>query len=256
MNARTAFSRLSFWCCLALWWMASSVVSQAATSVPIGDPAKSKSSIEAASIFSGSPHIGFDTIRFTVRNESNDPMTFNIRSNNTSGGYRDAHTYEGEQRFVAPKQQTSTHIMLVPVCTIPELTSSSGYYYFGEESRISVTGEVRFDFNLENRLSKEDVSVALSNDLVTGGAISRINSERFGSSSSSYGRNPIFAAGFEPGLLPADWRTLSGFDYVSFSETSWLGMDAAVRASILQWVGFGGCLSIYSSSESWKARKH
>lgn len=227
--------------------MASGSVTHAATSFPIGDPAKTKSSIEAASIFSGSPHIGFDTIRFTVRNESNDPMTFNIRSNNMSGGYRDSHTYEGEQKFVAPKQQTSTHIVLVPVCTIPDWTSSSGYYYFGDQSRISVTGEVTFDFNLENRLNKEDVSVAFSNDLVVGGAIGRINIERIGSTSTPYGGNSIFAAGFEPGHLPADWRTLSGFDYVSFSETSWLGLDAAVRASVLQWVGFGGCLSIYGN---------
>ena len=251
MNVLPAISRLTFWCCIALWLIAMPVASFAATRFPIGDPAKSKSYIEAASVFTGSPCIGFDTIRFTVHNDTNEPLKFSIRSNNKSGGYRAAHVYEGEQTITAPKQQTSTHLVLVPICTIPDTTSSTGYYSYGDQSRINVSGAATFDFNTEEVLSKEDISAAFSNDLTVGGGVSRINSERFGTTSSSpYGRNPGFAVGFDPANLPTDWRTFSGFDYVSFSEASWLGLDPALRASVLQWVGFGGCLTIYSVSAS------
>ena len=241
----TTRKRISGFLRCGLAWMAGLAGAFAGgTRIPIGDPSQSTSYVEIESVFSSAPPTGFAPVRVTVRNDTEQALSFNLGGRASQDGWRQANTTASQNPFAAPKEQTSYHTLLVPMCNIHQDGSRS---YGGSDYslRVDLTGATSGSHHvsgLSGALEMAAFTKALTTDQV-----GKFNNDT--SSTSGSGRPREFAVQFEHTYLPADWRAFSGLDFVSFSTNEWLQLTASVRASILQWVELGGTLSLYTSAK-------
>lgn len=241
----TARNRISVLLCSGLAWIAGlASASAGGTRIPIGDPSQSTSYVEIESVFSSAPPTGFAPVRITVRNDTEQSLSFNLGGRASQDGWRQANTTASQNPFTAPKEQTSYHTLLVPMCNIHQ-DGSRSYGGTDYSLRVDLTGATSGSHHvsgLSGALEMAAFTKALTTDQV-----GKFNNDT--SSTSSSGRPREFAVQFEHTYLPADWRAFSGLDFVSFSTNEWLQLTASVRASILQWVELGGTLSLYTNAK-------
>jgi hypothetical protein len=180
----------------------------------------------------------------TVRNDTEEALSFGLTGTASQDRWRQGHVTTSQQAFTAAKAQTSYHTLMVPMCNV-HLDASSGYGSANYSLNLRLTGAAN-GFHRVDGMQDPGAMAAFTKALTTD-QIGKFNQDP--TTASSSGRPREFAVQFEHTYLPADWRALSGFDYVSFSTNEWLQLTAAVRASVLQWVELGGTLSLYTQAK-------
>lgn len=230
-----------------------SALAATGTKQAIGDPNTSTSTVEMRTVFSHLPPMGYAPVRVIVRNDTGENLGFTLNTSSKSqGGGRDQSSHDAEFPIVAQKSQTSVHTFLAPVCTVPGFGVGGGGRGYGGSGNLNVriNGAAAASFNEYEQLNSSQPPCAFSTGL-TKGKVNEFNQDRAKSlgTGASYGNDGSYAAEFEMDQLPDDWRAFSGFASVAFSTEEWLRLAPAVRSAALQWVEFGGWLSLYSQSD-------
>ena len=212
---------------------------------PIGDPTVTKSYLEINQVFSANLNSGYNTVRYTVKNETSETLRFSLESKSSVGSGGDDHALLSMQSFTALPTQTTTSTLLLPV-----LAYGANYRYGAGSAGMSVTisGACQGYLGIKNGLQSDQPAAAFS-ILLTANDVARFNRLRVG----SRGSNAEFATEFDPTQLPADWRAFAGLDYLSMTSQEWLVLVPEVRAAVLQWVESGGVLTVYTAGENERA---
>jgi hypothetical protein len=217
---------------------------------PIGDPKVSTSYVEMDSVYASTPNMGYVPVRVTVRNDTTEPLPFQVTATSRQDSYRSSNSTASQHSFTAPKEQTSTHVLLVPLCNVQADPGSFAYSYGNHSLNLEFTGITSGSLNVSSLAGA--LEIAGFTKALTTDQVAKFNDDRSsagGSSRGGGGGRLEYAIQFEHTYLPADWRAFSGFDYLSFSTNEWLQLTAAVRSSILQWVEFGGTLTLYTQTK-------
>lgn len=227
---RRAFATLACW---ILVWGILCPASYGATTgrQPVG-ASYGDSYVQIKEVFSHTPPSGFCPLIVTVKNDTSEPMVFAGAGNGRNESY-----YNGEDEVasvfsvVAPKGQTSTHVLLVPV---PLNVVTTSYHSQNRVSLIlSGPSQVRFYGN--ESVSSKRQPLAMSK---------KLTADNIGTINAALGNE--IASQFDAAELPNDWRAFSGFDRMAMASSEWLSLAPTVKRAVLQWVKFGGTFVVYT----------
>ncbi len=210
--------------------------------------AENGSSASFTSVFSLVPPGGFAPVRISITNNGTVAIPLSLTTSSRTDGGAQCST-ESSFQVSGAAESTTTSDILIPLSIdlSPKVTYGNG------ELTIKA-GSNSLSFNATS-INEGFPFVAFSAMLCPRGA-DHLNRERdtrmtstpassYGGSSHSSGYGSQFACTFEPSMLPADWRGLSGLDGLSLLKSEWEALAPGPRNAVTLWLRAGGLLTIY-----------
>lgn len=194
--------------------------------------------VRATTPFERVPTRGFMPVKVTIQNDYPQERTWSVT-------FRSQPSYgPGGSRFLSSYSVTTTgmseteHAFMVPVATKADRGLEAELQLTVQSGRLMAQGNYQSLPNMDWR------SVAFSKGLAGLNNLDELSKAVDAKGSLSSGGQP--AAGiFEPSELPADWRTLSGFDVILLSQKEWDALEPTVRDTFLGWARMGGHLHLF-----------
>lgn len=189
-------------------------------------------SIELSSPVNSPPSDGFMPLWVTVGNRSGAARTWKITGEETSY-YHGSGQPSSVQTLRVENDQQVRFPLLIPL----ELTPVGSSRYAQMNVRVEGYGveEPSASIGSGSTGSGASAYVAMGDALAT--PIWGSLTQAFKDHSGELAGSPV-----EVGLLPSDWRGLSGFDCLWLTESEYTGLAADRRAAIRDWVNQGGRL--------------
>jgi len=197
--------------------------------------------IRITRVFDGNFPRGFEPYRVTIRNQLAKPLQFRIGFN-FDASYSQDSSYASDFRLLADPNSETVHDLLVPVAPV---AGAGSFYYNNGVISVNAAGLGTTHTSISGGRSRDHPSIGISESVANGNLTALKNIFDAAGGGGSYS-NTEFAMTFDPAMLPSDWRGFSGLDALMISADEWRQLQPAAQQAVLEWVRFGGRLSLFT----------
>lgn len=196
--------------------------------------------ISVKAFFDFPPLKGFDSLLIEIQNSTPNPQTWTLQSSSSVGLERRRAERFFEMELSVDSGAARSFEVMIPLCSAEDGAgrgNGATITLLGPGLGAKVHGARFVKFN-----ERGAVNAAVSNGIVlrSQGAMEGRPGDK-----KNLG---LLTAGFNPNLLPSDWRAFGGFDLVFIADADWTKMLPGPKKALFEWIAQGGELFVASLS--------